>query len=241
MSAFATAIVAFTSCFVARDGATVRTRRGGFIASWACSCATRRRNAGSRASCGIAARRRDRTRPGQWISSMTSWLWDASFGGSRLSTSSPASRRRWHRGSPSAAPMSWRYWKESAMKWESRRRSASIKPPSSYRAISTSEPISAASRWTSPGQASRRDNAFMEAFNGRIPGGMPQRPLVPDACRRRVKSVADHAPGLPVAQKIPDYTRRYRAFGDDGRWLVKRGEGGPGAPRPMKMGTIASP
>ncbi len=31
------------------------------------------------------------------------------------------------------------------------------------------------------------DNAFIEAFNGRLPGGMPERPLVPDACRRRRK------------------------------------------------------
>src|SRR5260363_253462 len=36
--------------------------------------------------------------------------------------------------------MSLRYWKESAMKWDSRRRSVSIKAPSSCRAISTSGP-----------------------------------------------------------------------------------------------------
>ena len=26
------------------------------------------------------------------------------------------------------------------------------------------------------------DNAFIEAFNGRVPGGVPERPLVPDTC-----------------------------------------------------------
>jgi hypothetical protein len=49
------------------------------------------------------------------------------------SSTSPASRRRWHRGLPSAAWMSWRYWKESAMKWDCRRRSVSIRAPSSCR------------------------------------------------------------------------------------------------------------
>lgn len=51
----------------------------------------------------------------------------ASSGCSRSSISSPASSPRWSRGSPSAAPTAWRCWKGSAMKWDSRRRSASIK------------------------------------------------------------------------------------------------------------------
>jgi hypothetical protein len=33
----------------------------------------------------------------------------------------------------------------------------------------------------------------------------------------------------------------YWKFGDEQRWWVKRGEGGHGAPRPIKMGTILSP
>jgi hypothetical protein len=60
-------VAAFMSCFVAKAGVTARTRRGGFIANWACNCATRRRSVGSRPSCGTTAgRRRDRTRPGRW-------------------------------------------------------------------------------------------------------------------------------------------------------------------------------
>ena len=126
MFAFATAIAEFISFFVARAGS--RIGRAASIANWACNCAIKRRSVVLRPSCGtIAGQRHDRTRPGRWTLSMTSWRRDASFGCSRLSTLSPASRRRWHRGSPSAAHMSWRYWKESAMQWDSRRRSASIR------------------------------------------------------------------------------------------------------------------
>jgi hypothetical protein len=125
----------------------------------------------------IACRRRDRMRPGRWTSSTTSWRRDASCGFSRSSTSSPASRRHWHRGSHSVAPTSWRYRRGSAMKWDSRRRSASIKAPSSCHEISTSGPISAASHWTSPGQASRRTTSS-SSVQRTLPGGMPQCQLV---------------------------------------------------------------
>jgi putative transposase len=72
------------------------------------------------------------------------------------SISFPASRPRWSRGSPSVAPTSWRYLKGSAMKWDSRQRSVSIKAASSSRGILTCGPISAELRWTSHGRASPR-------------------------------------------------------------------------------------
>ncbi|MGY3619254.1 hypothetical protein ACVJGD_005450 [Bradyrhizobium sp. USDA 10063] len=156
MSAFATAAVVFTSCSAARAGVMGKTRRGASIANWACNYATKRPSAGSRPSCAMTARRpRGRTRPGRWTSSMTSWRRDTSFACLRSSISSPASRRRCSHGSPSAAATSWRYWKGPARKWDSRRRSGSIKAASSYRAILTCGPTSAASRWTSHGPASR--------------------------------------------------------------------------------------
>ncbi len=81
---FATVIVA--SCCVVKAGAMARTRRGASIANWACNYATKRRSAGSRPNCAmIAGRRRDRTRPGRWTSSMTSWRPDTSCACSRLS------------------------------------------------------------------------------------------------------------------------------------------------------------
>ncbi len=144
MFVFATVIVVFTSCCVVKAGAMARTRRGASIANWACNYATKRRSAGSRPSCAmIAGRRRDRTRPGRWTSSMTSWRPDTSCACSRLSIPSPASRRRWRHGLPSAAPMSWRYGKGPARKWDSRQRSASIKAASACPAILTSGPTSA--------------------------------------------------------------------------------------------------
>lgn len=72
----ATVVVVFTSYFFVKVGAMARTRRGASIANWACNCATKRPSAGSRSrpSCAmIAGRRHDRTRPGRWTSSMTSW------------------------------------------------------------------------------------------------------------------------------------------------------------------------
>src|SRR3954469_10852997 len=91
---------------------------------------------------------------------MISWRRAASFGCSRWSIPSPASRRRWSHDSSSAAPTSWRYWKGFAMKWDSRQRSVSIKAPSSSRAIWITLDFSR------PGKPT--DNAFIEAFNGRF-------------------------------------------------------------------------
>ena len=72
------------------------------------------------------------------------------------STPSRASRRRWSRGSASAAPMLWRYWKGSGDEWDIRRRSGSTKALSLCRATSICGRTNVASRSTSLGQASRR-------------------------------------------------------------------------------------
>lgn len=124
MSAFATATAAFTSCCAERGGVTARTKPAASTANWACNCATNRPSAGSRPSCAMTdGQRRGSTRSGRWTLSMTSSQPASSSGCSRSSISSRASRPRWSRGSPSAASTSWRFWKGSAMKWDSRRRS----------------------------------------------------------------------------------------------------------------------
>ena len=118
----------------------------------------------------IESRRRDRTRPGRWTSSMTGWRRDVSFGCSRSSTSSPVLA-----GAGTAVHLPRHRcrgdsWKGSAMKWDSRRRSASIRAPSSSREISMSGPISAALRWTSPVRGSRpttRSSRRSTAASGR--------------------------------------------------------------------------
>ena len=63
-----------------------------------------------------------------------------------------------------------------------RRRSGSTRAPSSSPAISTCGPIRRASRSTSPaGKADRQ--CVHRSLQRPLPGGMPERPLVPDACR----------------------------------------------------------
>ncbi|SFN95060.1 hypothetical protein SAMN05216573_13111 [Bradyrhizobium sp. Rc3b] len=55
-------------------GAMARECRGASIANGACNCVTMRPSGGSTSSYAMIARRRhDRTRPGRWISSLTSW------------------------------------------------------------------------------------------------------------------------------------------------------------------------
>jgi hypothetical protein len=108
-----------------------------------------------------------------------------SYGCSRSLTFSPASRLRWCRGSPSAASTSWRCWNGFAMKWDSRRRSVSIKAASSCRAILTCGPTNAALRWNSPGLASP---PTMRSSKLSTVASMPQRPLVPVPCGRPGKS-----------------------------------------------------
>jgi len=91
----ATVIVVFTSRGVVKADAMARTRRGGSIANWTCNYATKRPSAGSRPSCAmIAGRPHDRTRPGRWTLSMTSWRADTSFAPLRSSIPSTASCRR---------------------------------------------------------------------------------------------------------------------------------------------------
>ena len=188
MSAFATAIGVFISCCGVKAGPSTIKRRDASIASWACNCAARRRGVGSEPSCGmIEGQRRDRTKPGRWTSSTINWQRVTSFGCSRSSTFSPASHRRWSHGSRSAAPMSWRSWNESARKWDSRRRSASIKAPSSSRVISTCRPISARCHAGLLTAREAHRHRLHRGLQWALPGRMPQRPLVPQPCRRAEK------------------------------------------------------
>src|SRR6478672_4856856 len=59
----ATVIAAFTSCYVVKAGTSTRRGHVAFIASWVCNCATKRRNAGSRAK--LREDRRNATRPNE--------------------------------------------------------------------------------------------------------------------------------------------------------------------------------
>lgn len=120
MPVFATATAAFTSCCVVKVGATARTGHAA-SANWTCNCATKRPGAGSRASCAMSA---SRARSNEtWAMNFVHCHWAtlASLACSPSSLSSPASCRRFSRGSPSAAPTSWRSWKGPATRWAPRR------------------------------------------------------------------------------------------------------------------------
>ena len=91
-----------------------------------------------------------------------------------ISTPSLASRPRSSRGSPSAAPTSWRYSNGSADEWDSRRRSGSIKARSSSRAISTCGRINGRhARLLPAGQADRQ--CVHRGVQRPVPGGVSQR------------------------------------------------------------------
>ena len=100
------------------------------------------------------------TRPGRWTSSMTSWRPAARSGCSRSSTPSPGSRQRVdprfsYRGEDVVQTLERICNEASAIP----RRSASIRAPSSSRAISISGPTSGVSCSTSRGRASRPTTA----------------------------------------------------------------------------------
>ncbi|MGY3034019.1 hypothetical protein ACVIIV_003189 [Bradyrhizobium sp. USDA 4354] len=194
---FATVIVVFTSCSAVKAGAMARTRHSAFIANWACNCATKCPSAGSRPSCATTAGRpHDRTRPGRWILSTIS----------RRRATARAHDRRYFGFSPVLQPRFT--FRGSDIVAILERACKEVGLPATIRvdqgsrvrrAILTCGPISAASRWTSHGPASR---TLHRGFQRPLPGRMPQRPMVPVPCQCLRKS-GDLAQTLQLASEHP--------------------------------------
>ncbi len=179
----ATVIVVFTSCCVVKAGVMGRTRPVASIANWAGNCTTKRPRAGSRPSCAMIAGRHTIERD-----LADGFVHDQLASGQsfdlRSSIPCPASRRRWRRDSPFAAPTSWRCWKGPARKWGSRQRPAWIKAASSGRVI-LSLPARRRARLLKPGKPT--DNAFIERSTA-ASGPNASTRIVPVPCRRPGKS-----------------------------------------------------